>query len=81
MECKMKKILLILALILLPVWAWGSEPIQKDDEPIQIALLLMGETNRSYSAGSGTTWFVLMPSSTDYVLMPSSTDKVKKPGH
>jgi hypothetical protein len=77
----MKKIILILlALILLPCWAWGANDLK--DEPVQVAsLLLLGVGKATYAAPAGTTWFVLMPSSTDYVLMPSSTDKVKKPGH
>jgi hypothetical protein len=86
MECKMKNLVIAIVCFIIAVFcvvgmSWGDE--RKDDDPVQIAsLLMLGVDKATFAAPSGPkTWFVLMPSSTDYVLMPSSTDKVKLPGH
>jgi hypothetical protein len=86
MECKMRNLVIAIVCFIIAVFcianmSWGDE--RKDDDPVQVAsLLMLGVGKATFAKAPGTaTWFVLMPSSTDYVLMPSSTDKVKKPGH
>lgn len=71
----------LIAVFCIANMSWGDE--RKDDEPIQVAsLLMLGVGKATFAKAPGTaTWFVLMPSSTDKVLMPSATDKVKLPGH
>jgi hypothetical protein len=86
MERKMRNLVIaivcfIIAVLCVVNMSWGDE--RKDDDPVQVAsLLMLGVGKATFAKAPGTaTWFALLPSSTDIMLMPSSTDKVKLPGH
>ena len=61
-----------------------TNDIPKVEKTVQYAAFDLGFWSNFGSgnrAPAGSTYLVLLPSSTDHLLLPSSTNKLKLPGH